>query len=119
MQCAYDENAALSSNRSEWNDSRIIKIFSANGFVWLQVDGAGRRNFIIGYYDRDTYYGMTIREVPRETSFKGIEGKLQEYEINVDGNVLTTEGQRSTGIHVKEEFRRLDLSSGMDVLINL
>ena len=52
----------VSSNRSEWNDSRIIKIFSANEFVWLQVDGAGRRNFIIGYYDRDTYYGPSVSQ---------------------------------------------------------
>jgi hypothetical protein len=107
----------VSSNRPEWEGSTIIKMFSANEFMWLQVDGDGSRHFVWGYYEREPYYGM-IREIPRETSFADIKEEVQEYAISVDGNVLTTRGKRSTGVHVAEEFRRLNLSVGVDVLGN-
>ncbi len=108
----------IASNTPEWNGSTIIKVFSANEFMWVKVDRTGTRSFICGYYELDSY-GTTIREVPRETNFVAIKGKPQEYQIEVTGNVLTTHGPRSTGVMVEEEFRRLDLSKGFDIMDNL
>lgn len=108
----------VESNNPQWKGSTIIKIFSANEFMWLQIDSADKRSYICGYYYLNPY-GSVIYEVPRVTTFASIKGKLQEYEISVNGNVLKTQGQRSTGLHVEEEFRRLDLSDGVDRLDNV
>lgn len=96
------------SNVVKWQQCRIVKLFSSTEFIWIQFDQKGILGFICGYYDRDTYSLHSIREIPYESSFPAIKGKLQEYLIQIDGDVLTTEGTRSTGGQIKEVFRRVD-----------
>lgn len=107
----------VKSNVSAWNTSQVIKVFSGDEFIWCQIDRSGRLQFICGHYEADGYF-MTIRETARKASIVSLIDQEQEYDIELDGNVLKTSGTRSTGGRIEEEFRRLDLSNGFEVLSN-
>ncbi len=99
----------------DWNGLRTVKIFSSNEFMWIQFDKTKCTGFICGYYERYVYDGLSIREVPCETSFPVIKEKSQELRINVEGDVLTIEGPLSTGVHIKEKWRRIDWSEVIEL----
>lgn len=105
----------VKSNVPSWGKSEIIKVFSGDEFMWCQIDGGRNMQFICGYYELDGYF-MSIRETARRASIGNLVDIEQEYEIEIDGNVLKTKGTRSTGGWIEEEFRRLDLSEGFKVL---
>lgn len=108
----------IKSNVAAWGTSEIIKVFSANEFIWWQIDGSRKTQFICGYYEVDGYF-MSIRETARRASIGSLVDEEQEYEIEIDGNVLKTSGTRSTGGYIEEEFQRLDLSGGFEILKNV
>jgi len=95
-----------SSSVPTWQDGRVFKIYSAKEFIWLHIDRHGAAKSILGKYTRDGYYGTTS-EVPQESSFNALIGKAQNYAIDVDGDVLKTEGGRSTEVQITEVFHRV------------
>ena len=101
----------VSSNKIDWNQSNVIKVYTENEFVWFRIDLHSKKvvQLISGTYSSDSYQ-CQIYEKPRLTSPKmSILDTEQVFEIvELTDTMLKTQGELSNGVFVEEEFTRID-----------
>lgn len=102
-----------SSSNETWNRSDVMKIYTANEFLWLRIEPHSGRTvqLISGCYQTDSYFSQ-IFEIPRVTSpqMKILGAEQQFHVLELNAERLKTVGVLSTGVEVEEEFERVNWS---------